>query len=44
MHSKRVKYYHRLKVLKRVREVLEKIPEVPSGTATGYVRKDRDSD
>ncbi|MEM1645312.1 MAG: CopG family transcriptional regulator [Ignisphaera sp.] len=39
----RVEYYRRLKVLKRAREIIEKIPEVPLGTAVSYVREDRDS-
>ncbi|MEM4514333.1 MAG: CopG family transcriptional regulator [Ignisphaera sp.] len=39
----RVEYYRRLKVLKKAREVIEKLPEATLGTADSYVREDRDS-
>lgn len=39
----KVEEYWKLKVLREVRSVIEQLPEVPRGTVTGYVRKDRDS-
>jgi len=30
-------------VIEEVRKVIEKLPEVPEGTATSYMREDRDS-
>lgn len=41
--TERVKYYERLKVLKEVREIIEKVPVAEPGTASRYVREDRDS-
>jgi len=41
--EKRVEELHRRKVLEEIRKVLEKIPELPKGTAAKYVREDRDS-
>lgn len=40
---KRIEYYRRLKVLKRVREVIEKIRGASLSTVANYVRRDRDS-
>ncbi len=31
------------KALQELEEVIKRLPEVPRGTATGYVREDRDS-
>ncbi len=39
----RVEELKRVKVLREVRRVIEKLPEVPRGTVTRYVREDRDS-
>ncbi len=39
----RVEELHRRKVLAEVRRVIEQLPEAPKGTATRYVREDRDS-
>jgi len=39
----RVEELRRIKVLMEVRKVIEQLPEVPRGTVTMYVRKDRDS-
>lgn len=41
--EERVRTYRRLKALKRVDEVLEKLPETPRGLASRLVREDRDS-
>jgi len=41
--EKRVKEARKIIVLKEVRNVIEKLPEVPRGTITSYVREDRDS-
>ena len=41
--EKRVKEARKMIVLKEVRSVIEKLPEVPRGTITSYVREDRDS-
>ncbi|MCE4613841.1 MAG: hypothetical protein F7C07_08465 [Desulfurococcales archaeon] len=35
--------YRRVRAVRKVREVLEKHPELPAGTAVGSVRQDRDS-
>jgi hypothetical protein len=39
----RVDELYRVRVVGEVRKVIEKLPEVPEGTATSYVREDRDS-
>ena len=39
----RVDELYRVKVVEEVRKVVEKLPEVPEGIATIYVREDRDS-
>jgi len=39
----RVEELRRAKVLMEVRRIIEKLPEVPRGTVTRYVREDRDS-
>lgn len=41
--EKRVEEVRRMKVLEEVRRVIESLPEVPRGTITSYVRRDRDS-
>jgi len=41
--EERVRTYRRLKALRRVDEVLEKLPETPRGLASRLVREDRDS-
>lgn len=41
--TERVRYYEKLKVMKEVREILDKIPKAEPGTASQYVREDRDS-
>ena len=41
--TERVKYYERLRIIKEVREVINKVPEIEPGTASKYVREDRDS-
>lgn len=41
--TERVKYYEKLRVIKEVREIIEKIPGAEPGTAAQYVREDRDS-
>jgi len=41
--EKRVEELYRRKVLEEIRRTLEEIPETPKGTATKYVREDRDS-
>ncbi|MEM4827995.1 MAG: hypothetical protein QXK07_08160 [Desulfurococcaceae archaeon] len=42
-HTERVKYYERLRVIQKVRRVIESIPEAEPGTAVKCVRGDRDS-
>jgi hypothetical protein len=42
LRSKINKLYRR-KVIEGVRRIIEKLPEVPRGTVTAYVRSDRDS-
>lgn len=39
----RVEELRRIEVLKEVRRVIKQLPEVPRGTVTSYLRKDRDS-
>jgi len=34
---------YRRRVIEEVRRVIEKLPEMPRGTVTAYVREDRDS-
>jgi hypothetical protein len=41
--EERVRTYRRLKALRRIDEVLEKLPETPKGLASRLVREDRDS-
>jgi hypothetical protein len=41
--EERVRTYRRLKALRKVDEVLEKLPETPRGLASRLVREDRDS-
>ena len=41
--EERVKELRRKRVLEEARKVIESLPELPPGTATGYVREDRDS-
>lgn len=40
--EKKVKELWREKVLEEIDKVIEQLPEVPKGTATKYVREDRD--
>lgn len=35
--------YHRRKVISEIHKIIEKLPESRIGTATSYVREDRDS-
>ncbi|MEM0308737.1 MAG: hypothetical protein QXO64_07340 [Thermofilaceae archaeon] len=39
----RVKYYERLRVIKEVRKIIDQVPEAEPGTASRYMREDRDS-
>ena len=39
----RVDELYRRKVIEEVRRIIESLPETPRGTATAYVREDRDS-
>jgi hypothetical protein len=39
----RVDELYRRRVLEEVRKVIERLPEMPRGTVTAYVREDRDS-
>lgn len=39
----RVEELYRRKILRKIRKVLEQIPESPRGTVVRYVREDRDS-
>lgn len=39
----RVDELYRRKVIEEVRRVIERLPEMPRGTVTAYVRGDRDS-
>ena len=39
----RVDELYRRKVIEEVRRIIESLPETPRGTATAYVRDDRDS-
>ena len=41
--EKRVMEYHRKKVIEEIHKTIEKFPESKVGTATRYVREDRDS-
>jgi len=41
--EEKVKELWREKVLEEIDEVIERLPEVPKGTVTKYVREDRDS-
>ncbi len=41
--EERVRELRRKHVLEEARRVIERLPEAPRGTATGYVREDRDS-
>ena len=41
--EERVKELRRKRVLEEARKVIESLPELPPGTATRYVREDRDS-
>lgn len=41
--EKRVEEIRRIRVLEEARKVIEQLPEVPRGTATQYVRENRDS-
>ena len=41
--EKLVTEHEQRKALQELEEVIKRLPEVPRGTATGYVREDRDS-
>jgi hypothetical protein len=41
--ERRVDELYRRRVIKEARRVIEKLPEMPRGTVTAYVREDRDS-
>ena len=41
--EERVRELRRRRVLEEARRVIERLPETPRGTATRYVRGDRDS-
>lgn len=41
--EERIKYYERREVLMRLRNILQRHPELPSGIALRFVREDRDS-
>jgi len=42
--EERVRELERLRVIEEVEEIIKTLPEVPRGTASSYVREDRDSD
>jgi len=39
----RVKYYERLRIIREVRKIIDEVPAAEPGTASRYVREDRDS-
>lgn len=39
----RVDELYRVKVIEEVRKVIEKLPEMPRGAVTSYLREDRDT-
>ncbi|MEM1730857.1 MAG: CopG family transcriptional regulator [Nitrososphaerota archaeon] len=39
----RVNEMYKIRVLEEVRKVIEKLPEMPKGSVTCYMREDRDS-
>ena len=41
--ERRVDELYRRRVIEEVRRVIEKLPEMPRGVVTAYVREDRDS-
>lgn len=41
--ERRVDELYRRRVIEEARRVIEKLPEMPRGTVTAYVREDRDS-
>ena len=41
--ERRVKEYEQLRAIEELEEIIRSIPAVPKGTATRYVREDRDS-
>ena len=41
--EKRVREYEQAKAVEELEEIIRRLPEVPRGTVTKYVREDRDS-
>ncbi len=41
--EERVREYEQAKAIEELESIIRRLPEVPRGTVTGYVREDRDS-